>query len=97
MSFEKYIYVGFSVDNGHQDGAINAPWSSWRPKLRACLTIYIGNLLCLLFVGSRLYTVGEGDLHGIKGMNTFGFTVLSLVCFLLWIIILLILVVLLWL
>ena len=97
VSFTNYRDVGFSIDNGHQDGAINSPWSLWHPKLRAQLTMDFGNLICLLFIGSWLCLVGEGDIQGIKSMNMFVFSMLSLVCFLLWIIILLILVVLLWL
>ena len=97
MSFENYRDVVFSLDNGHQDGAISAPWSFWRPKLRAWIMTDFDHSLCLSFVWSRLYVVGEGDLQGIKGMVQFGFTMLSLVCCLLWVIILLILVVLLWL
>ena len=56
-----------------------------------------GHFLCLLVVWFWLYVVGEGDLHGIEVMVSFSFTTLSLVCFLLWVIILLILVVFLWL
>ena len=97
VSFTNYRDVGFSMDNGHHAGAINAPWSSWRPKLRAWLTMDFGNLICLLFIGSWLCLVGEGDIQGIKSMNMFVFSMLSLVCFLLWIIILLILIVFLWL
>ena len=95
MLFANYRDVGFILDNGHQDGTINAPWSSWRPKLRAWLTIDFDHLVCLSFVWSQLCALGEGYLQGVEGRVTFSFIMLLLVCFLFWIIILLILIVLL--
>ena len=68
--FTNYKDVGFSMDNGHQDGAINAPWSSWRTNLRAWITLNFGHFLYLLVVWSRLCIVGEGDFKGNKGMDS---------------------------
>ena len=44
-----YMIVGFRVDNGHQDGAINVPRSLCYPKIRACLTMDLVILLGLVF------------------------------------------------
>ena len=41
VSFTNYGDVGFSMDNGHQARAIDAPWSLWRPKMEWCGFPYI--------------------------------------------------------
>ena len=47
-----------AFDNGHQAGAINAPWSSWKPKLRDWLTMDFGHFLC--FVGYLVSDLRSG-------------------------------------
>ena len=48
VSFTNYGDVGFSMDNGHRDGAINASWSLGHPKLRACLHKRLGHFAWLI-------------------------------------------------
>ena len=71
VSFTNYRDVGFSMDNGHHDGAINAPWSLWRPKLKAWLMMVFGHFLCLLVFWCWLCAVDEGDFEGNEGMASF--------------------------
>ena len=53
VSIAKYGDVGLSFDNGHGAGAINAPWISWQPKLRAWITMDFVHLLCLRLFGLK--------------------------------------------
>ena len=48
MSFTNYGDVGFSMDNGHRDGAINASWSLGQTKLKGSLHERLGHFAWLV-------------------------------------------------
>ena len=61
MSFTNYGDVGFSMDNGHQAGAINASWILRHLKLRACLHKRLGHFAWLIVRLVSLCALDGGD------------------------------------
>ena len=48
-------------DNGHQAHAINAPWFSWKTKLRAWITMDFGHFAWYVDGWSWLYAMNGGN------------------------------------
>ena len=80
VSFTKYRDVGFGIDSGHQDGAINAYWNTWHLQHRVWLHDGLSFHLVVGFFGLGSAQWCEGDLQGLEGMVAYGFTAFD-VCF----------------